>query len=277
MDKQIRDVFFISDSTGITAETLGQSLLSQFENVDFECVTLPYIDNQEKALHAVELIKKAEHIKQAKPIIFTTLVDKAIRDLVVTAPGKVIDLFETFLVPLEVELQSKSSYTIGGSHSVNKGKTYKTRIDAVNYALNNDDGHNLHHYPMADLILIGVSRCGKTPTALYMALQFGVLVANYPLTEEQLSREQLPSNLKPYKNKLFGLTIDPYRLSAIRQERMPNSKYSALEQCRLELKEASSIMKHENIPTIDTSELSIEEISTKILAITGVKRQVWKK
>lgn len=275
-DKLIRDVFFISDSTGITAETLGQSLISQFEQVTFNCVTLPYIDTQEKALDALQEINKSENQKQIKPIIFTTLVDKSIRDIFASGPGKVIDLFETFLVPLEEELKSKSSYTIGGSRPVT-GRVYKTRINAVNFALNNDDGHSLHQYPQADLILVGVSRCGKTPTCLYMALQFGVLVANYPLTEEILDTDQLPNHLKPFKKKLVGLTIDPLRLSSIRQERVPNTRYSSIDQCHHELNQALNIMKKENIPILDTTELSIEEISTKILMITGVKRQVWKK
>lgn len=262
-NRKKRSVFFISDGTGITAEALGQSLLTQFESIEFERTTLPYIDTENKAKNALQQIEQAASSQDAKPLIFTTLVNKPIRHILNRAPGKMIDLFETFLVPLEEELQSKSSYTVGVSHGVGDKDTYKTRIDAVNFALNNDDGNGTQRYPEADIILVGVSRCGKTPTCLYLALQFGVLAANYPLTEEELSRHQLPDCLKRHKDKLFALTIDAHRLRAIRQERRPNSRYSSKEQCRREIIEAQDIMRREKVPYLDTSELSVEEIATK--------------
>jgi regulator of PEP synthase PpsR (kinase-PPPase family) len=273
VNKVKRVVFFISDSTGITAETLGQSLLSQFENIEFDCTTLPYIDSEQKAQEALLQINHSYEVHAIQPLVFTTLVDKKARMVMLSSKGKVIDLFETFLGPIEEELKTHSSYTVGQSHRMVTSTTYKTRIDAVNFALNNDDGHGIQRYTQADIVLVGVSRCGKTPTCLYLALQFGVLAANYPFTEEELNSHGLPNCLRPYKNKLFGLTIDPQRLQAIRHERRPNSRYSSIEQCRLEVTEAEEIIQREKLPFLNTTELSIEELATKMLAITGIKRR----
>ena len=150
---------------------------------------------------------------------------------------------------------------------------YMERIEAVNFALENDDGARTTHYAQADLILVGVSRCGKTPTCLYMALQYGIRAANYPLTEEDMERLQLPASLKTYKDKLFGLTIDAERLAAIRHERRPNSRYASFAQCEFELREVESLFRRENISFINTTHFSVEEISAKILVEKGVERR----
>ncbi len=204
-----RTAFFISDGTGITAETLGQSLLAQFENISFVKLTRPYIDTEEKARAMVQQINNAAESDGARPIIFDTIVNRDIRAVLAQSNGFMIDIFATFLSPLEQELSADSSYSVGKSHSIGHNSNYMDRIEAVNFALDNDDGARTHYYDKADLILVGVSRCGKTPTCLYMALQYGIRAANYPLTEEDMERLQLPNALKQYKHKLFGLTIDP--------------------------------------------------------------------
>ena len=190
-----RTAFFISDGTGITAETLGQSLLAQFETISFTKLTRPYIDSVDKARAMVQQINTAAEKDGARPIIFDTLVNQDIRDILAESEGFMIDIFSTFLAPLEQELTSHSSYTVGKSHSISHNSNYMERIDAVNFALDNDDGARTHYYDKADLILVGVSRCGKTPTCLYMAMQFGIRAANYPLTEEDMERLQLPAAL----------------------------------------------------------------------------------
>ncbi|KAJ16585.1 PEP synthetase regulatory protein, partial [Pseudomonas aeruginosa M10] len=202
-----RTAFFISDGTGITAETLGQSLLAQFENISFVKLTRPYIDTEEKARAMVQQINNAAESDGARPIIFDTIVNRDIRAVLAQSNGFMIDIFATFLSPLEQELSADSSYSVGKSHSIGHNSNYMDRIEAVNFALDNDDGARTHYYDKADLILVGVSRCGKTPTCLYMALQYGIRAANYPLTEEDMERLQLPNALKQYKHKLFGLTI----------------------------------------------------------------------
>ncbi|TEC37903.1 kinase/pyrophosphorylase [Pseudomonas aeruginosa] len=268
-----RTAFFISDGTGITAETLGQSLLAQFENISFVKLTRPYIDTEEKARAMVQQINNAAESDGARPIIFDTIVNRDIRAVLAQSNGFMIDIFATFLSPLEQELSADSSYSVGKPHSIGHNSHYMDRIEAVNFALDNDDGARTHYYDKADLILVGVSRCGKTPTCLYMALQYGIRAANYPLTEEDMERLQLPNALKQYKHKLFGLTIDPDRLTAIRNERKPNSRYASFAQCEFEVREVESLFRRENIAYINSTHFSVEEISAKILVEKGVERR----
>jgi len=269
-----RYAFFVSDGTGITAEALGLSLLSQFDQVVFEKVTLPFVDSIEKAQDAVSRINAAGRNSEARPVVFDTIVNQAVRAELAKADAFLIDIFGTFLKPLETELTSHSSYSVGKSHSVSDRQAYKTRIDAVHFALDNDDGARTRHYDQADIILVGVSRSGKTPTSLYLALQYGLRAANYPLTEDDLDGDNLPKVLKPYKEKVFGLLVDADRLAAIRNERMPNSRYASIQQCQLEVRAAETIYKKERLPHLDVTELSIEEISSRIIQLTGLKRKL---
>lgn len=268
-----RTAYFISDGTGITAETLGQSLLAQFENTQFHKLTRPYIDTVEKAVAMVQQINKAAEADGVRPIIFDTIVNQEIREVLATSQGFMVDILSTFLAPLEEELGEHSSYSVGKSHSIAQSANYMQRIDALNFALDNDDGARTHYYDKADLILVGVSRCGKTPTCLYMAMQFGIRAANYPLTEEDMERLQLPAALRQHQHKLFGLTIDPERLAAIRHERRPNSRYASFDQCEFEVREVENLFRRENIPSINSTHFSVEEIATKILLEKGVERR----
>ena len=267
-----RTAFFISDGTGLTAEALGHSLLAQFEKIEFERVTVPYIDDTDKAREMVKRINEASETDGARPLVFDTIVNSDIRDVISGADGFMVDIFGTFLNPLEQELQSSSSYSVGKSHAINNEGRYERRINAVNFALDNDDGARTRHYDEADLILVGASRSGKTPTCLYLALQYGVKAANYPITEEDLADQSVPAALRPYKQKLFGLTIDPERLAVIRNERRPNSRYSSIKQCMLEIEEIELMYRRERIPYLNTTAYSIEEISTRIMVTTGLKR-----
>lgn len=269
-----RHVFMLSDGTGITAENLGNSLITQFEHIEFEKFTIPYIDSTLKAKAAVERINQCYHETKIKPLVFMTLVNANIVEIINQSKASVFDLFNTFLGPMEKELRTTSSYTVGRTHGVVNPKSYRQRIEAVDFALLHDDGIKIRDYEQADIILIGVSRCGKTPSCIYMALHFGVLAANYPFTEEELILFQLPSILKPYKQKLFGLTIDPERLHHIRTERRPDSRYASAEQCRLEVAEVEAMYQREKIPCLNSTRYSIEEIATKILTIAGIKRKI---
>ncbi|MET4024851.1 regulator of PEP synthase PpsR (kinase-PPPase family) [Marinobacter sp. MBR-99] len=267
-----RTAFFISDGTGLTAEALGHALLAQFEKIDFERITVPYIDDEEKAHDLVKRINKAAEVDGAAPLVLDTIVNSSIREIISTADGFMIDIFGTFLSPLEQELNSSSSYTVGKSHAINNAGSYERRINAVNFALDNDDGARTRHYNEADLILVGASRSGKTPTCLYLALQYGIKAANYPITEEDLEDQKLPAALRPHKEKIFGLTIEPERLATIRNERRPNSRYSSIQQCMHEIEEIELMYKRERIPYLNTTAYSVEEISTRIMVTTGLKR-----
>lgn len=246
--------------------------MAQFEKIDFERVTVPYIDDEDKAREMVIRINKAAEVDGERPLVFDTIVNSTIREIISDAEGFMIDIFGTFLSPLEQELSSSSSYSVGKSHSINNEGSYERRIHAVNFALDNDDGARTRHYDEADLILVGASRSGKTPTCLYLALQYGIKAANYPITEEDLDDQKMPAALRPHKEKLFGLTIDPERLATIRNERRPNSRYSSIQQCMHEIEEIELMYKRERIPYLNTTAYSVEEISTRIMVTTGLKR-----
>jgi [pyruvate, water dikinase]-phosphate phosphotransferase / [pyruvate, water dikinase] kinase len=269
-----RTVFFLSDQTGVTAETLGHSLLTQFDGQEFRHVTVPFIDTDDKARDAVRKINEAGGQKGARPIVFSTLVHDDFRAIVKEADGLHLDIFDVFLEPLEDELQQKGTHTAGRAHGMSDIESYMKRIEATNFALANDDGGITRNYEMADVILIGVSRSGKTPTCLYLALQYGVYAANFPLTDEEFESGKLPEFLTKQTQKLFGLTIAPTRLQQIRKERRALGRYSSAQQVRFELRESDKIFKKYGIPNVDTTEFSIEEIASRILDSTGVERRV---
>jgi regulator of PEP synthase PpsR (kinase-PPPase family) len=269
-----RLVFLLSDGTGITAEALANSLMTQFEHSTFEKIRVPYVDTIPKAEEIVQRINEHAKTEGVKPLLFMTLVDPEIRAHIQQANACIFDLFSTFIGPLEEELKEKSTYTVGRTHGLANVETYTHRIEAVDYALSHDDGIKTRGYEKADIILIGVSRCGKTPSCLYMALQYGILAANYPFTDEDISGFHLPELLKPYKNKLFGLTIDVPRLHQIRSERRPDSQYASLEQCRLEVREVELMYKRESIPYINSTRFSIEEIATKIINAAALQKKI---
>ncbi|CAB1221216.1 posphoenolpyruvate synthetase regulatory kinase/phosphorylase PpsR [Acinetobacter bouvetii] len=273
--KQIkRSVFFISDGTAITAETLGHSLLAQFPHVDFDIHIIPYISSEEAAMNVVAEINQRADLDGQQPLVFDTLVDPYVRDIINTANAVNLDVFEGLIGKLSEVLGTAPTTLVGQTHAVTDSESYKARIDAVHFALDNDDGARTRHYDKADLILIGVSRSGKTPTSIYLSLQFGIRVANYPLTEEDLDDNRLPSVLKEHKHKLFGLMIDAERLVAIRTERKANSRYASFSQCQMELRAVEGIYISEGIKYLNVSEMSIEEISTRILQMTGLKRRI---
>ncbi len=269
-----RTVYFLSDQTGVTAETLGHSLITQFDSQDFRQVTLPFIDSEDKAREAVRKINQVAESSATKPIIFSTLVQDDFRAIVRTANGLHLDIFDVFLEPLEKELNQKSTQTAGRAHGMSDMASYMRRIEATNFALANDDGAITRNYEMADVILMGVSRSGKTPTCLYLALQYGVFAANFPLTDEEFESGTLPDVVLKQRHKMFGLTIKPGRLQQIRKERRALGRYSSAQQVRFELREAEKIFQRFSIPYVDTTEFSIEEIASRILESTGVDRRV---
>ena len=261
-----RSAFFVSDRTGITAEMLGHSLLTQFaDTVSFNEVTLPFIDSAEKAHAAVEQINNQGAQDGTRPLVFSTLVQPAVSSVVAAANALFLDCFEIFILPMERELGVPASHTVGRSHSANDFVNYHHRMEAVNYSLVHDDGLSPRDLAEADVILVGVSRSGKTPTCLYLALQFGIRAANYPLVPEDFSSMQLPGQLKSLRKRLYGLTIMPDRLQQIRNERRPGSTYATLANCEFEVREAEALMRQEGIPYLDATSKSIEELATTIL------------
>jgi regulator of PEP synthase PpsR (kinase-PPPase family) len=268
-----RSVFFVSDQTGVTAETLGHSLMTQFEGLDLRPMTLPFVSSLDKAHEAVRRIDCAAQEDGLRPIVFSTLVQDDLREVVVKANALFLDLFSAFIGPLERELNTRSTHRAGRAHGIADLAAYTTRMDATNFALANDDGSG-GDYAHADVVLVGVSRVGKTPTCVYMALQYGLFAANYPLTEDDLEARKLPARLEPFRAKLYGLTIRPERLQQIRTERRPDSRYASRQQVQFELRAAEALFARFGVPSLDTTECSIEEIASRILNTTGIERRL---
>ena len=267
-----RTVFFVSDGTGITAETLGHSLLSQFENIRFKQVRMPFIDSVDKARDCVQRITEARLKDDIRPIVVSTLVEPMVAAVLRGVDAIILDFFEAFLAPMEAELGVKSTHLMGRSHGGADSSNYAARMEAVNFTLAHDDGVSNADLDNADVILIGVSRSGKTPTSLYLALQFGVRVANYPLIPEDFERNRMPETLSRHRHKLFGLTIAAERLTQIRQERRPNSTYASLDNCRWEIEQAQKMMRREGIRSLDSTTKSIEEIAATLMQTIKLER-----
>jgi len=260
-----RTAFFVSESTGITAETLGHSLLSQFDTIDFEQIYMPYINTILRAKAMTVRMQEAADRDGDRPLVFGTMLNTEIRDVIKSGNCFYIELFEGFVEPLSEELGVAPSRQSGRSHAITKPSYYTKRIEAINFAMNNDDGVRPGNFPQSDVVLTGVSRSGKTPTCLYLAMHYGLRSANYPITEEDFERGDLPKEVWAVKDKLFGLTIDPQRLQMIREERLAGSEYASLKRCQADIRLAQAMFKRLGVPVMNTTHQSIEEISTRIL------------
>lgn len=272
MQSPIRQVFFLSNGTAITAETLGLSLLAQFPDHQFETRTVPFVDTLEKALSVCEEIDRSIDENGHLPIVICTMGDDALMKVINQSKALVIDPFGEFLPRLEQVLAAQHHHQPGQSHRTVNPSLYESRIDAIDYTMLHDDGGKMQNYDEADIILVGVSRSGKTPSCLYLALQFGIKAANYPITEEDMEYEQLPQPIRPFKERLYGLTTNLNRLVNIRQERRPDSRYSSVDQCRYELRAVEDMYLRHKIKYINTSEMSVEEISARIIRDNGLHR-----
>ena len=271
---ELRPVFYVSDGTGITAETIGHSLLTQFAGMRFQTDRLSFVDDEEKARDAADRIRRTGERLGARPIVVSSCVDPSLSALIAESGALVLDVFAPFIEPLERELGEQRQSRVGQAHGLVDFETYHRRINAMNFALTHDDGMAVS-YDEADVILVAVSRAGKTPTCVYLALHYGIRAANYPLTDGDLETDRLPVRLRPYRRKLFALTIDPERLHQIRQERRPNSSYAKMETCRREVAAAEAMFQVERLPTLSTTNKSIEEISSKVLSTLGLQREMY--
>lgn len=265
-----RIVFYISDGTGITAQTLGHSLLSQFEGVQFQTISVTFVDDKAKAEACLAQIRAKTHAGEHRPIVLSTLVEGEIADIIAQADALHVDLFRGFLTPLEAELGLKSTHYIGRSHATVDTPDYLHRMEAVNYTLNHDDGLTNRNLDKAEVILVGVSRSGKTPTSVYLAMHYGLFTANYPLIPEDFERGALPGGLEQHRDKLVGLCIDAQRLHHIRNERRPDSVYASLENCEYEIDSAKRLMKRYGIDWLDSTTKSVEELSAAIVQLRGL-------
>jgi regulator of PEP synthase PpsR (kinase-PPPase family) len=271
-----RTVFFISDRTGITAEMLGNSLLTQFDEFQFHRITIPFVDSHDKVAEALRQINATAAAEGRRPIVVSSVVDEMMSEQIRReANALTLDLFQVFIAPLEGELGAKSSHAAGRSHGIANSHEYFARMEAINFTQAHDDGAQTRDLDKAQVVLVGVSRCGKTPTSLYLALQFGVRAANFPFTPDDFADRRLPGSVVPFRDRCFGLTIQAERLREIREERRPGSKYATLENCRYEVREAEHLMQQHGIPMLDTTTKSIEEIATTVLHRAKLQRHIY--
>lgn len=268
----LRKVFFISDRTGLSAEQYGKTLLAQFPKQQYQTSTCSFVDTNEKACIVSKKIKDAYRTSGIQPIVFSTLVEEDGQRILKATDACIINLFNAFLEPLEEAFGVSSSH-LQGKFQANSGASniisYNKRLDAIDYSLSHDDGVRHDQYDEADVILVGVSRCGKTPTSLYLAMNFSLKVSNYPLTEDDFDKNTLPDFLLKHKHKLVALTIKVAPLSKIRRARRPNSAYSSLMVCEREVKISEVMFEHAKIPVFETTETSIEEIASYVVQTMG--------
>lgn len=259
-----RAAYFVSDSTGVTAETLGNALLANFPGIPFIRHTIPFVDTTAGALAVVQDIDRAAAEGRA-PLVFTTVKQAAVRAVLAGANADMIDLLAGHLTELEAALGTTASEQLGQYHGVGDMERYFERMRAVEYAIEHDDGQSSRALDQADVVIIAPSRCGKTPTTMYLALQYGLRVANYPLTDDDFPAEGLPRPIAKYAARCFGLTTTPLRLSQVRHERRPSSQYSSLEQCTIELRRAEDLYRRNRVPFLNSSTKSVEEMSAVIM------------
>lgn len=271
--KSVRHAFFVSDRTGITAESMGGALLNQFDDIEFKRATYPFVDTEAKANETVALINQVNENAPERPLVFSSIVDKHIRTIIQTSAGLHLSFYDAFIGTLENELHTQANHSVGLTHGMQDTKKYDGRMEAINFSLNHDDGISDRELQKADVILMGVSRCGKTPTCLYLALQYGIRAANYPLIPEDLDSTELPRMLQPFQHKLYGLTIDPERLHHIRSERRPHSHYADQDNCRFEVGKAEALFRQYAIPYTNTTHKSIEELAASIMLAAKLQRR----
>ena len=265
MAAQKQKVFFISDSTGITIESLGQSLFAQFPDTEFVKTVFPFVSDAQEVQRVIANISAAVKTDSTPPIVFTSLADKSLIDLFLSHDMPVLDIFTTFIPQLESRLGTKAKHAVGETHGVGSPLKYVQRIEALDFTLNHDDGTKIIDLANADIVLTGVSRSGKTPTCLYLAMHYNLKAANYPLADADFESSSLPGAIAGVQERVFGLTLSPRQLHKIREERRPGSRYASLEQCEYEVRRAEAIFRATRLPYLDSTSISIEEIATAIL------------
>jgi [pyruvate, water dikinase]-phosphate phosphotransferase / [pyruvate, water dikinase] kinase len=265
-------VFFLSDSTGISAETMGNALLIQFPDLHFERTLIPFISSVEEAREVVAQLDAAME-GPVTPLVFSTAAVDEVREELNKSKAPIIDFFGIHMSRVEEQLGARGLREARRLQGVGDVRRYNSRMAAIEFAIEHDDGLSPRGLDRADVVLLAPSRCGKTPTAMYLALQHGMFVANYPLVDEDLETTDLPRPVQDLADRCFGLTTTVSRLSRVRQERRPDSRYASEEQCRYELRRATAIYETHSLPTVDTSAASVEEIATVVIQTLARQRR----
>lgn len=256
-----KDIYYISDSTAILVKNLGHSLICQFPEINFIEEKFPFVNSVKEAQKVLAHILKRSGGRQ--PIVFSTIMNEDVRNVFNNSEIEFIDAYGHFLTRLEDCLEA-TALRVAGYYRTTTEVDLAKRAENINFSLEHDDGTGLDGYPAADVILLGISRTGKTPISVYLATQMGLKAANFPLIDKYLTEYRLPDQIVRSKHKAVGLTTTPELLSSIRERRLPGSNYARLSTCLEEMDQADKIYKKYKIPTISSAGKSIEEIATQV-------------
>jgi len=257
-----KDVYYISDSTGILATNLGQALICQFPEVNFSGEKFPFIRTVEDAKKTLAYILSRSGGR--RPLIFSTIINSDVRKIFDSPEVEFFDAFGHFLDRLETCLETPALREPGFARHLDNVHMAK-RVEAIYFCLEHDDGRKVDEFDEADIILLGVSRAGKTPISVYLSTQMGLKSANFPLTSEYLTRYRIPDGIMQNRAKAVGLTTSAQLLNSVREKRYPGSNYAKLSTCIEEIHQAQRIFQKNKIPIISTAGKSIEEAATQVL------------
>ncbi|WP_028582415.1 pyruvate, water dikinase regulatory protein [Desulfogranum japonicum] len=263
---QMKNVYYISGSTAILAEDMGRALLAQFSGFRFKEEKIPFIHTVAEAEEALNRI--LDQCKEEKPLLFCTIMDQHTRDVFNHPDVLFFDIFLETLEKVETSLGVCALREPGYSRHFTMSKMTK-RVDAIHYSLEHDDGTKPKDYDIADLILVGVSRTGKTPVSIYLATHMELKAANFPLTADHLGKHELPKEIVKNKSRAIGLTASPRYLHEIREKRYHGSTYASLDTCTRELQQARQLYRRYDLKTLNVEGRSIEELAVQAVQLVG--------
>lgn len=268
-----KDVYYVSGSTALLAEDVGKALLCQFQEISFNEEKIPFIKTRAAAEKAMKHI--LEQSGGVRPLVFCTIMDAGIKKILDSPEVEFFDVFGNVLDRLENCLETKALRVPGYSRNIDD-ITLAKRVEAIHFSIEHDDGTRSREYDEAEVILLGVSRSGKTPVSVYLATHMGIKSANFPLTSEHLDSYELPPEIVRNRKKVVGLMTSPGLLHKIREQRYSGSTYAKLSTCATELNQAKEIYLRYGIQSLETDGKSIEETSVQVTQLVDIPRKQWR-
>ena len=260
-------IYLISDSTGETLDRIFLALKAQFKNIDYKVHSYSFTRTENQILKILEDAKKNEN-----SVILYTIVDNNLAKYLANESDKkkipCFGVLGNLILNFSKILNQKASHEPSGQHALND--EYYERIEAIQFTMNHDDGNLINEIEQSDIILVGVSRTSKTPTAIYLANK-GFKTSNIPLVNEN----SLPIKLKenPQLTCVVGLNTEPERLVDLRKNRMnslketENKTYTNIENIKKEIADAKKTFQKYKWPSIDVTRKSVEETAASIIKI----------
>ena len=268
-----RQIYLISDSTGETIDRIFLALKAQFKNFKCEDHQFSFTRTENQILQILKLAKKKDNA-----IILYTIVDNKLSKFLeneaqkenIPCFGVLVDLILNF----SKLINEKASHVPSGQHILND--EYYSRIEAIQFTMNHDDGNSINDIDKSDIILLGASRTSKTPTSIYLANR-GLKTSNIPLVNENSLPKKLRDN--PKLTCVIGLNTEPERLVDLRKNRMnslketENKKYTNLEKIVEEVEDAKKTFRKYQWPVIDVTRKSVEETAASVIKIYEITKK----